>query len=106
MTKAAFIEVMMKEFEMIKIFRPNELNLDKKEDRAFSTVDKFQTKLTVNPNKLNDTGYLQSLQESADKKSKANEKLEKKDLGDYIEQEEEGTDMFLFLKYVNPSLFE
>lgn len=60
----------------------------------------------VDTSKLNDPDYLYSLRESAkadDNESKNENKLSQED---YISKEQDNTDMFLFVKFINPSLYK
>ena len=99
---------MGKEYEMLLLFRREALSAEGEEEQLQNTVNKFQSKVKVDLGKINDIQYLQQLQDeqrrqAKKEKSGASATLTK---SAYILEERDKADLFLFVKYVYPSLFD
>ena len=86
---------MEQEYQMIRMYRPREL------DRGESEKPDGFSKVKIDQTRLNDNEYLKSLKEDSDTTPKDNQIS----LQEYTNDQLQNSDMFLFTKWVNPSLY-
>lgn len=94
---------MHSEYDMLRIYRPMDLVHDHERDQYSQDLSRSsQETVMIDRSRLSDSEYLQSL------KNQANSNKEIKTMGreEYVQLELEKTDMFLFVKYVNPTLYK
>lgn len=99
----ALKEVLQQEYQMIKLFRPDMLKIDADQGQDVDPQnDKRLAKITIDLNKLKDKEYLEGLKQAEQEHFK-DQAPQVMSLNDYIAQEKENTDLFLFIKYVCPN---
>ena len=96
-------EVFTQEYQMLMIYRPNTLlfEVEKEEEDPFNTPEKtIMERARIDRTRLEDPEYVAELRKEKGE-GKATLTLQQ-----YIEQEEEESDLFLFTKFVTPSMFK